>query len=558
VLYFRLAVPLRFRSILKVSELTTSLHTQERKNAIPAAYKLAGAAKTLFLYLDYAMTEKDDYEIDEDSLRKIIEGIEDGERSVLRKKAQAFSLPALMAIKKKDIEINVLKENYERELEQALKKRELDTYRQLQSVVVTSSTVQKEPVKENTPIKKRSKSPRLSVVRESQHDNLDKTTASANKKTKAAKWWDVFIELVGDKQADNLEQIDIDFYLEEVCFLPSDDNAKEYKGLSYKDQIKLCKKNKSETIAINSFKNGYKTPIKKFVEYGYKEFKSLGFAKITVDALNKYSGNKEAGESEQRNLDIAEVDTLINNDVMNGYINNQSEVHNFWFVMLGLFSGARLNEVCQLHPVNDIRMDEKSGVWFFEVTEDDKDREILKAGEVNQSAKSEAAKRQVPIHKKLIDLGFTDYVMRRRFEGASIIFPFKVRKDGDVVRAGSNAGQEFTKYLKRIGLYDATPKNKVSGYHSLRKTFITEASECVGDIFFKDEDDELQRFMLGNGKISPIVGHETSFRNKAGENVKQGLDYAKRRVKELKKGDISKKKVVVDCLSYDVIFPMPK
>ncbi len=42
VFYFRISIPPRFCAILKVSELTTSLHTQERKNAIPVAYKLAG------------------------------------------------------------------------------------------------------------------------------------------------------------------------------------------------------------------------------------------------------------------------------------------------------------------------------------------------------------------------------------------------------------------------------------------------------------------------------------------------------------------------------------
>lgn len=50
-LYFRLSVPVRFQSILHVRELTQSLHTQNHKEAIPAAYKLAGEAKTLFLYL---------------------------------------------------------------------------------------------------------------------------------------------------------------------------------------------------------------------------------------------------------------------------------------------------------------------------------------------------------------------------------------------------------------------------------------------------------------------------------------------------------------------------
>jgi hypothetical protein len=59
VLYFRLSVPDRFRAILRVSEFTQSLHIQNRKDAIPAAYKLAGEAKTFFNYIDSFMSDKE-------------------------------------------------------------------------------------------------------------------------------------------------------------------------------------------------------------------------------------------------------------------------------------------------------------------------------------------------------------------------------------------------------------------------------------------------------------------------------------------------------------------
>ncbi len=49
VLYFRITVPVNLRLILKVSELSQSLATQDTKTAIPAAYLLASEAKSLFL-----------------------------------------------------------------------------------------------------------------------------------------------------------------------------------------------------------------------------------------------------------------------------------------------------------------------------------------------------------------------------------------------------------------------------------------------------------------------------------------------------------------------------
>lgn len=325
VLYFRLSVPVRFRSILKVSELTASLHTQERKKAIPAAYKLAGDAKTLFLYLDGAMTDKNDYDYDgvgDDLLRAVCDKLEKDEKIIIL----SLSPLAQRIIAERDNSVAAAKR---REAQSVLQVK-ADAFDKLQPVAMIAPVAQQESVdtvSRQSP-KKRSKSPRLSVVRESQIDNLDKSTHAANKKTRAAKWWDVFIELAGDKQVDELEQIDIDYYLEEVCFLPSNDGAPEYKGLTYKDQIKLCKKNKSETISNKTFINSYRTQIKKIVEYGYKEFKGSGFKKLVVDSSNKYNGNQEAGKGEQRHLTIAGVDKLVNNDVMRGYIDNQDTVHN--------------------------------------------------------------------------------------------------------------------------------------------------------------------------------------------------------------------------------------
>lgn len=561
VLYFRISIPSRLTSILKLSEFTISLQAQERKNAIPAIYKLAGGVKKLFLHLDLAMTKTNDLnyiftaEEEADILKTVLEELDDEETKAIA----SLSKEAQRIIAGKESEARAA----QRREKQGIIEAQANAFKAIQLQMTTNlPDLKQELVIGGQGAKiseRRNKSPRLSVVRISQHDNLDKSKVAANKKTTADKWWNIFIELVGDKQAENLEQIDIDFFLEEVSFLPSHDTDSDLIDLTYKEKIALCKKNKTKTIAKKTFKSNYKTPIKEFVVYGYKNFRDDGFKKLVVDDSNQYDGNQEAGEHEQRPLSISEVDKLINNNVMLAYINNPLEVHNYWFVMLGLFSGARLNEICQLHPNKDIKQDNESGCWFFEVTEDDKNRDGIQEGEVNQFAKTSAAKRKVPIHQKLIDAGFLDYVLKRRNERASIIFPFKPRKQKDgVVRAGSNAGQEFTKYLKKIGLYDSTAKNKVSGMHALRKTFITEASDCIGNLFYKDEVDEVERFLSGLSKIKSIVGHETALRTKSGENVSMSAFYAKRRLEELKVGKVSKRKELIDSLDYGISFPILK
>ncbi len=85
--------------------------------------------------------------------------------------------------------------------------------------------------------------------------------------------------------------------------------------------------------------------------------------------------------------------------------------------LIGLFTGARLNEVCQLNPNTDIKQDMKTGIYYFHFTD-----EGLVEG-IEKSIKTSSSRRIVPIHSKLIELGFLDYVDHVKSGGHKIIFP---------------------------------------------------------------------------------------------------------------------------------------
>ncbi len=67
-----------------------------------------------------------------------------------------------------------------------------------------------------------------------------------------------------------------------------------------------------------------------------------------------------------------------------------------WGTLLGLFTGARLNEVCQLE-VADIKRD--GDIWFLNITDE---------GDTNKRVKAKASRRKVPLHSELIRLGFLE------------------------------------------------------------------------------------------------------------------------------------------------------
>jgi integrase len=68
----------------------------------------------------------------------------------------------------------------------------------------------------------------------------------------------------------------------------------------------------------------------------------------------------------------------------------------YWLPLLGLYSGARCSELCQLRT-DDIK--KESGVWTMQIHD----------GEPTQRIKTIAARRSIPIHAELLRLGFIHY-----------------------------------------------------------------------------------------------------------------------------------------------------
>ena len=112
---------------------------------------------------------------------------------------------------------------------------------------------------------------------------------------------------------------------------------------------------------------------------------------------------------------VQDLGVLFNLDRLQSY----TEPHKFWVPLIAFYSGMRVNEVCQLY-LDDIKsetiMDQtgaKQTVAYFDVTP-------FRHG---QSIKSVHSKRRIPIHSKLIELGFENYVADVRKSGAIHLFP---------------------------------------------------------------------------------------------------------------------------------------
>lgn len=88
----------------------------------------------------------------------------------------------------------------------------------------------------------------------------------------------------------------------------------------------------------------------------------------------------------------------------------------FWAPAVLAFTGARANEICQLH-VNDIKATE--GVPFIDLSEFDEEGRRLD----RRRLKTADSARCIPIHDELVAAGFLDFVARRREAGEDRLFP---------------------------------------------------------------------------------------------------------------------------------------
>lgn len=146
----------------------------------------------------------------------------------------------------------------------------------------------------------------------------------------------------------------------------------------------------------------------------------------------------------------------------------------YWIPLIGALSGMRVTEIVQL-LISDVDID--GDVPAFRIRGDKSQ---------GQSVKTEAGLRDVPIHRRLIELGFTSFVKERKVEtGKGRLFA-----EVPIAETGGRGG-EFSKWFGR-----QTRKIKLHRpglvFHSFRHTFI----------------DELREHSVPAYVIKTIVGHE--------------------------------------------------
>lgn len=176
----------------------------------------------------------------------------------------------------------------------------------------------------------------------------------------------------------------------------------------------------------------------------------------------------------------------------------------YWGPILALYTGMRLEEIASLHAGD---FNTESGIWYIDIS-----------GSGNRHIKSEAAKRHIPIHSRLIQLGFQDFVVEQGDRGA-IFKDLKPNLKGE--KYGNKLGKWFGYYRRQCGIYQ-----RHKDFHSLRHNFV-------------------EKLLLRNvpeDQVAVLVGHELN-------NITRAV-YGTT-------GSIEQKKANIERLEYDLSLIAP-
>ena len=279
---------------------------------------------------------------------------------------------------------------------------------------------------------------------------------------------DLFISVMGDQHIGAIDREMAGKYFSTLKRLPANMNRlATYRGKTIAQILAMNPPPQSETTVSQKVER-----LSTALKWALAEKRKWG-----IDA-NPFEGYGQArddeGKAKRRPFTYDELRALLahpnfgSRQFQNSYA--------YWLIPMGLFTGARLGEICQLELKDFIEVE---GVPCIDIN----DNEAEEGG--RKKLKTRNARRLVPIHHALIEIGLMRHVVRMRELGEKRLFPElnTARRDGP----GHAASNWFSRFREKAGVI-----NKGAVFHSFRHLFITNLLDAG----------------IPEHQAAPIVGHE--------------------------------------------------
>lgn len=178
-----------------------------------------------------------------------------------------------------------------------------------------------------------------------------------------------------------------------------------------------------------------------------------------------------AAKDARLSFESSDITVLLDLDAL--MIEARKHPWRFWLPLLGRFTGARLEELCQLRIDDFIQ---QQGIYCIRIDDSNE----------GQNLKNSSSRRTLPLHPSMIELGILQHVESVRCSGADRLFPQLEPVRG---KLGHEPSKWFGRYRTKRGVTD--PRKT---FHSFRHSFI----------------DDLRDAGIQDSLIRRMVGHEDS------------------------------------------------
>jgi integrase len=286
----------------------------------------------------------------------------------------------------------------------------------------------------------------------------------------------LIVEGMGNRPIDDIQASDVDAFRELLSKLPP--NRSKVAVLRGKSLVELAAMEHPATLSRTTINNTLTR-----VAQLYKWANGRGL--VTHNPAQDVQFRQELRPDEERPAftddDLRRLfgtTGLLGQTLKTGY--------QLWIPVIGYFTGARINEIAQLH-LDDLR--DIDGIPCFDIND----------GADGQSLKTLNSRRVIPMHPALVRMGLLEYRDALRTQGTIRLFPeLRKRRDG----YGHTASKWFSRFMSKTALPPAsTGKKKV--FHSFRHT-IADRLEGAGTPY-----EAIER-ILGHSKAAG--GSETMLR----------------------------------------------
>lgn len=283
-----------------------------------------------------------------------------------------------------------------------------------------------------------------------------------------------FTWILGDRDITSYTKDDLRTFVETIKNLPAGFNTrKQFRDMSFKELLAV----RHEELLTPKTVNGHISLLKAIFSWAENEDWITSNPSKVIKYVNEKKGKGKA-KVRYTKADLQKLTDSFHAEAKSGGL-PRNKAERFWIPLIAMFSGMRLNEICQLQ-ITDVKQCDENGHWYIDVNEQ----------EGVTSVKTSAGIRQVPIHPSLIELGFIDYFKKIKTSGADRVWPnltktqrgYKRRFDNWFNGTSAKAG-----FNRRHVTED--PKKT---FHSTRHSF----------------RDELKQLRVDSDVSAEIVGHE--------------------------------------------------